>query len=310
MGEWLESLVPWGTEVLVAIQSGTHEWPVAFFVFLTNLGHSGLYLALALLFLWCVDKQIGVGLGYLSLFSTWLNSVVKYLFAIPRPSDPRLIVPLPETNPSFPSGHAQNAVATWGYLALRLRNRIVWAVVIAVIVGIGLSRMALGVHFPQDVIGGWLIGLALLGIFAWAETPVRRFVGRQKTAVQLLLAIGVPVALIFLHPAGAEGRYPAEEAITPMSFLVGLGVGLIMERAWVRSTVEGEWWRRGLRYVSGMVLVLALYAGPRLFLPEQMGSGGGEGVLIFAQYALVGWVAAFLAPWLFVKLRLAGQEPA
>ncbi len=307
MGEWLESLVPWGTEVLVTVQSYSNEWLVAIFTGFTFLGYGEFYLVFLPLIFWCIDKQIGIGLAYLSLLSAWLNNAVKYLFAIPRPSDPRLVVPRPETNPSFPSGHAQNAVANWGYLALRFRNRILWVIAVVVILGIGLSRMVLGVHFPQDVIGGWLIGIVLLVVYAWAEVPVRRWIAGQKTIVQFVLAVAVPVLLIFLHPADTDGLYPAEGAITPMSALAGLGVGLIMERAWVRFTVEGEWWRRGLRLLIGLVVVAIFYLGPSLLLPEGM-AYGPEAAVRFLRYGLLGWVMAFLCPWLFVRLRLAGQE--
>jgi undecaprenyl-diphosphatase len=246
-------------------------------------------------------------LGYLSLLSPWLNNVIKHLFRIPRPSDPRLYIPLPETNPSFPSGHAQNAVANWGYMALRFRNPIFTIIAVIVILCIGLSRMVLGVHFPQDVIGGWLIGILLLAGYAWAEVPVGRWLAGQKTAVQLELAIGVPVLLIFLHPADTQGLYPAEVAVTPMSALVGFGVGLIMERAWVRFKMDGEWWRRVLRYLLGIALVAILYAGPTLILPSTM-PYGLDTALRFVRYALLGWVVAFLGPWLFVRLGLARRE--
>jgi membrane-associated phospholipid phosphatase len=307
MGPWLESLIPWGTEVLVSIQSYSSQWLYTLAMFFTFLGYEEAYLILLPLVYWCINKRIGVGLAFLSLFSAWLNDVIKYLFKIPRPSDPRLYIPLPETSPSFPSGHAQNAVVNWGYLALRFRNRIFTIVAVILILGIGLSRLVLAVHFPQDVIGGWLIGLILLGVYAWAEVPVGRWIARQKTIVQLVLAVAVPVLLIFLHPADTQGLYPAEGAVTPMSAMVGFGIGLIMERAWVRFKVDGEWWRRGLRYLLGVIVVAIFYLVPKLLLPVGM-PYGLEVAVRFVRYALVGWVAVFLGPWLFVRLGLAERE--
>lgn len=304
MGEWLESLVPWGTEVLVKIQSYTPEWLVIVFVGFTFLGYEEFYLLVLPLIFWCVDRQIGVRLGFISLFSAWLNSVFKYLFAIPRPSDPRLNVPYPETSPSFPSGHAQNAVVNWGYLAYSFRKPIFTIVAVVIILGISLSRMVLGVHFPQDVIGGGLIGLVLLVVFIWAEPPASRWLGAQSRAVQTVLAVAGPLVLIFLHPADTEGYYPASGSITPMSAIAGFAVGLVMEQAWVRFRVEGEWWRRGLRLLLGLVVVAIFYAGPRFLLPEDM-AYGLEAALRFVRYALVGWSVAFLCPWLFVRLKLA-----
>lgn len=307
MGEWLESLVPWGTEFLIRLQSYTPDWMVAIFAVLTFMGNEEFYLFLLPVVYWAIDREIGIRLGYLSLLSAWINSVFKHLFAIPRPAAPQLDIPYPVTDPSFPSGHAQGAVVNWAYLAYRFRNRIFWVISVIIILGIGLSRLVLGVHFPQDVLGGWIIGLGVLLVYIWLEEPVGRWIADQRTPVQVLLAVGVPLILIFLHPADPEGLYPVAGSVTPMSALAGLGVGLIMERAWVRFRVEGEWWRRVLRFLLGLGIVAALYVGPRLILPEEM-DHGVEVITRMARYALVGWAVSFLAPWLFVRLRLAGQE--
>lgn len=305
MGVWLEALVPWGTETVVWIQSFTIGWLETFAIIFTYLGNELFYLILLPLVYWCVDKGLGARLAYISLMTAWVNSLLKFLFVIPRPSDPRIRTPLPETSPSFPSGHAQNAVVNWGYLAYQLRSRAFWVVAIIAIIGIGLSRFVLGVHFPQDVIAGWIFGLIMLLAFIWAEPKVSRWLAKQSTVVQLALAAGVPLFLIFLHPADTDGHYPAEGSIITMATLLGLGVGLIMERKVVGFRVEGIWWLRGIRFVVGLVVVALFYAGPKLILPEEMAYGWEAGLRI-VRYTLVGWAVAFLAPWVFVRIRLAG----
>lgn len=307
MESWLQSLVPWGTEVIVWAQSHSNYWLDAVFAFFTFLGYEQFYLLVLPVVYWSIDKRTGMGLGCVSLLSAWVNSAIKFVFLIPRPSDPRIRIPFPETIPSFPSGHAQNAVVNWGYLAYRFRNRAFWLVALVAMVGIGLSRVFLGVHFPQDVIGGWLIGLVLLALYVRAEPPVSRWLGRQSPAVQLVLAVLVPTVLIFLHPADAQGRYPAEGAITIMSALIGLGIGVIMERAWVRFRVDGIWWLRLVRYLIGLLVIIPFYLGPALLIPEHLPPGQGA-ALRFVRYALLGWVVAFLGPWLFVRLRLAHES--
>jgi membrane-associated phospholipid phosphatase len=311
MGEWLESLVPWGADVIVWVQSFSSDWLNAVFGALTFLGNEEFYLLLLPLIFWCVHRGIGVRLGYLSLLSAWVNDVIKYLFKIPRPAalDARVQMLTVQTSPSFPSGHAQGAVVNWGYLAYRFRKPVFWVIAILVILGIGLSRIVLGVHFPQDVIGGWLIGLVLLLVYIWAEPSVTRWLRGQERPVQFILAVGVPVLLIFVHPADVDGYYPAAGSITPMSAMAGFGAGLIMEQAWVRFRVDGEWWQRGLRFLVGLVVVAIFYLGPRLILPEGM-AYGVEVLLRFVRYALVGWATAFLCPWLFVRLKLAETEGA
>lgn len=307
MKEFLESLVPWGTEALVQVQSLSSEWMVAVFALFSFLGQEEFYVFLLPLIYWCIDRRIGIGLGYVAMLSAWLNSLLKHIFAIPRPADLRLNLPYPETSPSFPSGHAQNAVANWGYLALRFRKPAMTALAIVLILFIGLSRIVLGVHFPQDVVGGWLIGLVLLAAYAWAEPRAGRWLAAQRWPVQVAVAVIVPLAFIFLHPADTEGLYPAEDSLTVGSTLVGLGLGIIMERAYVRFSVAGPVGRRALRLLAGLVIVIVLYAGPSLLLPGEM-VYSLEATVRFLRYALLGWVVAFFCPWLFVRLKLAGRE--
>ncbi|MGR6974326.1 phosphatase PAP2 family protein [Streptomyces cynarae] len=91
---------------------------------------------------------------------------------------------------AFPSGHAMTATVVCGLLLWLLHRlgagRLLWrtALTVAVVsvVGVGLTRVWLGVHWPSDVLGGWLLG-ALLVVLAVAsyerwgrgeEAPVRR----------------------------------------------------------------------------------------------------------------------------------------
>jgi glycerophosphoryl diester phosphodiesterase len=307
MVEWLESLVPWGTEVIVWAQAlgiGMFQ-PIA--VFFTRLGYQEFYIFVLPLVYWCIDRSTGVALAFLSLLSIWINNAVKYLFAIPRPSDLRIRVPLPESDPSFPSGHAQNAVVVWGYLAYRMRSWVFWAVAGIAILGISLSRIVLGVHYPQDMIGGWLIGLVVLVTYAKAAPSVGRWLDRQRLALQLVVAVTIPLLLMYLHPAHTEGLYPAQWAIRPMSAALGIGVGMAMERAYVRFDVRGSWWRRVLRFLVGIAVVAVSYVVLSLAIPDGLSNSLQSGLRI-VRYALLGWVGSFLCPWLFLRLRLAPRE--
>jgi membrane-associated phospholipid phosphatase/diacylglycerol kinase family enzyme len=76
---------------------------------------------------------------------------------------------------SFPSGHTLDATVFYGVMLLvflpiipRRLRKLAIGLVITLVMAIGFSRVAIGVHYPSDVIGGWLLGVAWLGVTAHA----------------------------------------------------------------------------------------------------------------------------------------------
>lgn len=76
---------------------------------------------------------------------------------------------------SFPSGHAMTATTSFAIFLLVLLPMVprawhvaCWCVAGLSVVGVGFTRVALGVHWFSDVVGGWLLGLAVVALTAWA----------------------------------------------------------------------------------------------------------------------------------------------
>ncbi len=116
-----------------------------------------------------------------------LNGLLKFSFARVRPAS-FFDYPLPGS-PSFPSGHALYAASVFGGLAVLLTARIpnllleivIWAVAIALILLVGLSRIYLGVHYPSDVLAGYSIGIIWVTAVAFGDRLARRRRHRRST---------------------------------------------------------------------------------------------------------------------------------
>jgi membrane-associated phospholipid phosphatase len=307
--ELLASLIPWGTGAILWVQSFRHPFFDALFLAATFLGEEEFFLIFLPFIYWCLNKQVGIGLVYISIFSHYLNSVVKLTFGLPRPSDPRLVLLRTETSPSFPSGHAQSAVVNWGYLATQFRHKIFSIVAVVLVLLIAFSRIYVGVHFPQDVVGGLLIGLLLLVAYNWVVETIEKQCFDLPLPIKLTLSIVIPLALLFAHPFDVDGTYPAELAATTMGTILGMSIGFVLEQEHIRFKVDGLWWKRGLRFILGMVLVVIFYLGLKVVSPEQV-SHSVAIALRMIRYSLVGFSTAFLAPWLFVATSLAEREGA
>lgn len=100
-----------------------------------------------------------LAMGLTTLISAFTSDVMKYFFARVRPE---LVAQLdPITSPAFPSGHANNAAVVYILFIMlvpQARHPLWQLAAAAMILLTGLSRIMLGVHWPTDVIGGWLLG--------------------------------------------------------------------------------------------------------------------------------------------------------
>jgi undecaprenyl-diphosphatase len=120
-----------------------------------------------------------------------LDTILKVAFHRARP-DPFFGTPLPASY-SFPSGHALFSVCVFGVLAAvttaRVRQSwvraVVWSFAAALVLLIGLSRIYLGVHYPSDVVAGYLAAAIWVSTIAVVDRWWRRRVqarARRNTA--------------------------------------------------------------------------------------------------------------------------------
>lgn len=107
-----------------------------------------------------------------------LNVVLKHIIQRERPNINRLI---PEKGYSFPSGHSMMSMAFYGMLIFLIfkyvkNTALKWTLIVILTIllsTIGITRIYLGVHYPSDVIGGFLVSLTYLFILTEIYNKVK-----------------------------------------------------------------------------------------------------------------------------------------
>jgi hypothetical protein len=264
----------------------------------TQGGSPYFYIPVILLVLWCVDEKQGLRLGMLILLSTWVNGTCKILLKQPRPYtlDPSVGRSF-ETSYGIPSGHAQMALTFWIPLALWLGKTAVWIGAILIILVIGFTRLYLGLHFPTDLLAGWLLGGIILGVYYLLQGTVEKALAAGGTRLRM-----ISVALIAL---GMNALGP-DSSLGGLFLGFGTGYNLMLSRfpfsaqAPIRGRKPGLL-VLGARYGLGIAGAALIYQG--------LGAALSWGVFPyelsrFLHYATVGFWASAGAPWLFLRLGL------
>lgn len=169
-------------EYLLFLQNfriGIHDALTPFMEWISLFGVTYIILLPAFVY-WCLDKRKGLMIFAALKISQTFNALVKLTACVYRPwiKDAR-IIPAGDairtaTGYSFPSGHTMMVTPIYGGLALCTRKKAARLFWIAAILLTAFSRNYLGVHTPQDVLVGLVLGTASLFIAGWMLNNVNK----------------------------------------------------------------------------------------------------------------------------------------
>jgi membrane-associated phospholipid phosphatase len=293
------------------------------------LGTVEFLLLLGLAVYWCIDTRTGARLGLLLLGGGALGGILKLAFHMPRPYwfDLRVQPLAGETGYGMPSSHTLNAWSTVPWLGGKIRRG--WGLWIGTLIaaGISISRIFLGVHFPGDVMGGFLIGIM---VWFFVDAGIR-YLGPVMARAGFwtqCLAVAAASIIVLLLQAVILGRLAgtadpaawAENAarinfinprdpnpiISLAGLILGMGIGLACKNRWAPFAAGGTLEKRILRFLLGLSVMLMVYAGLGLLwngIDPPLGP-----ILRYLRYGLTGLWMIFLAPWVFLRWGLAARE--
>ena len=305
---------------LESIRTGIGDF---FFATVTHIGEEVFFLAIAILFYWCISKRQGYYILVTGVVGSVINQWLKIVCRIPRPwiLDPNF-KPVGDavaeaTGYSFPSGHTQNVAGTFGCIGRYNKQKWVKITAVAVILLVAFSRMYLGVHTPLDVTVS--LGIAAALVFAF------HFVFRTDESVNkymfwvmigsVVLSIGFIIYVFLLPESGftaeadlANLMSAKKNAATLTGCLVGLGLVYPLDRFVIKFDTNGRWYSQVIKFVLGIAVVLLIKSGLKSPLEALFGN---EYVARAVRYFLIVAFAGGLWPVtfkFFEKLRIEKLE--
>ena len=270
------------------------------------------------------DKRLAVRLIVVVLLTMAFNDLLKILIKNPRPFvadgtyKQKWAVSPSEAKAlaleySTPSGHAMGSAAFYSYLLAFTRNRFVRAGIVLLIVLIGVSRPYLGVHYVEDVLLGWAIGL-LFGVAAsrytgtlanlWSEVP-------HGLQIAITVVGSATIWLLVFALNGWQIDYQVREMTTYCGWLTGIVIACPLELRVVNfDPRSGGTVAKLLRYILSIAIMLAVVR----FLDAAFASVAGNASIVgsaldYLRYVATSVAGMFFAPFIFCKVKLASAKP-
>lgn len=318
----MENILQWGLELIRTIQSFSSVPLTAVMRTITWLGDAAGYVIVLPLIYWCVDEKKGVRLGLTVLVSAWINISLKYLFNQPRPFfeafDPSVAM-IPERLGGLPSGHAQNSLVMWIIIASWGKKKWMYAAAAGICLLVSFSRVYLGVHFPSDILGGWILGGLVLGAYfvitrqlekepdgegAAGGNSLKALLERGGFRAEMIIAAAAAFVMILYRPG--------DEALLFSGMLFGTAAGYSLNRRYIGFKSAPPPDRTGVvkygvllfRFLAGIAGTFVVLAAFSKLVPKDPGAAY-YALFYFVRFVITAlWVYAG-APRLYQLLRLA-----
>lgn len=285
-----------------------------FMLLITKFGEETLFLVAAMTILWCSDKRRSyylLAVGFLGLIG---NQFLKLAFRIPRPwvQDKNFTI-LEQAREaasgySFPSGHTQTAVGTFGSIAYTTKNRVVKCLCVAICILVPISRMYIGVHTPLDV----TVAAAIAVLLIYFLKPITQ--AKSGKWMPWILSAMVLCAVAFWayveyfpFPTDIDLHNYASGVSNAYKFLgaiIGFAVVYIVDENWLHFEVKAVWWAQIIKVAIGFGLVLAVKSGLKAPINALVGAEMGSAV----RYFLIVIVAGILWPLSFKFFKRLGNK--
>ena len=265
-----------------------------FFYAVTQLGEELFYIVALAFVYWSLNKKLGRKLAIVVLTSLWINGFFKVLLKLPRP--PESVRKIEASGYGFPSGHAQGSTTLWGYLSLKIKKYWLYVVSAVLVSLISYSRIYLQVHYLQDIIGGFILGILTLIVFELIDKKSTEFISNRPLLQKLAIPAIYVATLVMISFA-----FFFNEDITGMIIILGavfgMTEGFVIEEEKVKLEDSKTNKSRIIRFLIGLGIVFPAMIALRQVLSTTV-------ISLFILYTMLGLSMGLGVPYVFKKLKV------
>lgn len=282
----------------------------AFSKFFDFFGAESGLLLVVLIVMFCWKKEVGQKLALIvSCVNMWLP-MIKSVVLRPRPymEYPDRVKPLALSDESaaamdvaaqgysFPSMHSASVPALYFALAKEAKKKWLWILAVVMTLLVGVSRVVAGMHYPTDVLAGWILGLAVVGVFMLLDRYVHK-----EWLYDLILLISALPGLFYVRTT---------DYFTALGCLIGAMAAFYFERKYVNFENTQKIPAMILR-VAGSLLIY-LVVNTLLKLPFDKEFLAGTSLAAFfvrtARYAIIMFLILGVYPKVFPLFERIGRK--
>ena len=300
--EWEAQLIEW----LQTSLSNAADFAKYFDFFGAETG----LLILVLVVMFCWKKKAGQKLALIvSCVNLWLP-MIKSVVLRPRPymeypdrvqlfalsDEGAAAMDVAAQGYSFPSMHSASIPAVYFWLAKEAKKNWLWIVAGVLTVLVGVSRVVAGMHYPTDVLAGWILGFAMIGVFMLLD----RYVHKEWLYYLILLISAIP-GLFYVRTT---------DYFTALGCLIGAVAAFPFERKYVNFKNTRRIPAMLLRVFGAVLIYLVVNKLLKLPFDKQFLAGTSLAAFLIrtARYAIIMFLIMGVYPKAFPLFERVGRK--